>query len=426
MKSLEIFLLGNFVILLDGVDITEVLRTRKERAILAYLAEESTRIHSRETIAEFFWPDRPENYARMSLRQAFLGIRKALGGADSATPIIRIADETVQFNAQNAWLDTAAFTNHLTTVRNHHHPHLHTCQSCIHHLEQAIEMYRGDFLQDLLIGELASFQEWAIFQRERHFRRMLEALQAIAEVYSKQGNYDLAYQFAWRYVNMAPLEESAHRLLMRLLNVTGRRAAALQQYQLCKAFLARELAIEPSPETNKLYEQIKLGLPVERPDTGSLNPAPPPPATGTLPTRPRARPTGPLYDPFTQIPLSTLFMDRLTHALVRMEREHFYVVVVCLAVTIPPNMDMTPEFKNLVLQNLARRLVGSLRKGDTVGRLRDDAATAKVERHVADAVSKGAKVVVNDLNTAKMSIPDMVVDDQKLLTGLLKPIAQHR
>jgi GGDEF domain-containing protein len=235
-------------------------------------------------------------------------------------------------------------------------------------------MYRGDFLQDLLIGELASFQEWAIFQRERHFRRMLEALQAIAEVYSKQGNYDLAYQFAWRYVNMAPLEESAHRLLMRLLNVTGRRAAALQQYQLCKAFLARELAIEPSPETVKLYEQIKLGLPVERPDTGSLNPAPPAQTgnTGALPTRPRVRPTGPLYDPFTQIPLSTLFMDRLSHALVRMERDHLYVVVCCLAVTIPPNLEMTPEFKNMVMQNFIRRLVGGIRKGDTVGKLRDD------------------------------------------------------
>jgi GGDEF domain-containing protein len=167
---------------------------------------------------------------------------------------------------------------------------------------------------------------------------------------------------------MAPLEESAHRLLMRLLSITGRRGAALQQYQICKSMLARELGIEPAAETVQLYEQIKMGMTIDTPDTGKLNPA----HASNQPTRPHSRPTGPLYDPFTQIPLRTLFMDRLTHAITRMERDHFYAVVACLNTTVPLNMDLSPETRVQVEQNLIRRLVGSIRKGDSVGRLKDD------------------------------------------------------
>ncbi|MBE0686283.1 MAG: winged helix-turn-helix domain-containing protein, partial [Anaerolineaceae bacterium] len=57
----------------DGSDLSEILRTRKERALLAYLAEEPPRVQTREKVAEFFWPNRPETYARMNLRQALLG-----------------------------------------------------------------------------------------------------------------------------------------------------------------------------------------------------------------------------------------------------------------------------------------------------------------------------------------------------------------
>jgi len=80
MLKLEIFLFGNFEIRLDGVDITDSLRTRKERALLAYLAEEPAILHTREKIAEIFWPNRPETYARMNLRQALLGLRKTIEG----------------------------------------------------------------------------------------------------------------------------------------------------------------------------------------------------------------------------------------------------------------------------------------------------------------------------------------------------------
>lgn len=368
MQRLKISLLGAFTVQLAGLDVTDLLRTKKERAILAFLAQESDRAHMRQTVAEFFWPDRPENYARMNLRQALLGIRRMFGNEDTASDFLFATEETVQVEAKNMWLDTDAFTNNLMATHSHSHAHLQTCPECLSALEETVRMYRGDFLEDLLLNDLTGFQEWVFFNRERNFRYLLDALHTLTEIYFKKGDYETTYKHAWRYVSLAPLEEAAHRMLMRVFALTGRRSAALQQYQLCKSLMERELRIEPSPETKRLYEHISSGLSLEKIDTGSLANADLPPR----PAQPKPRQTGPLYDPFTHIPMRALYMDRLQHAVIRMQRDQQKLAVCLVSVSYPLNPNMLPDLKKFVEQHLVSRLLGSVRKGDTVARLEDD------------------------------------------------------
>ena len=369
MNRLEIFLLGTLRIQFEGDDINEALRTKKERAILAYLVEESARAHQRQTIAEFFWPDRPETYARMNLRQAIAGIKKSFGNDENAAAFLKIGEEALQFLPADAWLDTQAFSSHIQAAKSHAHNHLHTCVDCIEHLVKAIDCYRGDFLEDLLLGDVTGFQEWIISRRERYFRNMLDALQMLTRVYYKQDNYDQAYFYAWRYVDLAPLEEPAHRLLMRLLALSGRRSAALQQYEFCKNVIEREFGIEPSYETKQLYAQIKSGTPVEKIETGNL-------ASMDVPTLPANRvggipTTDQLYDPITHIPIRPLFMDRLRHTITRMTRAHLMTAVCVVSVSIPQSPPMSADTLRQVQQHIARRLMGSVRECDTVAQLQE-------------------------------------------------------
>ena len=48
-----------------------------------------------------------------------------------------------------------------------------------------------------------------------------------------------------------------------LFATAGQRSAALRQYETCCATLQRELGAEPSPQTEALYEQIRLGTAAE-------------------------------------------------------------------------------------------------------------------------------------------------------------------
>jgi diguanylate cyclase (GGDEF)-like protein len=167
---------------------------------------------------------------------------------------------------------------------------------------------------------------------------------------------------------MAPLEESAHRMLMRLFTRSGRRNAALQQYQLCKSIISREIGIEPSPETQYLYSQILNNQPIDRIDTGTLD--------GKISTprgnRAYKTPTGPLYDPNSEIPLKAIFMDRLKHAVSRMKRSQANALLISISFSFPLNEHILPGIKKQIDVLLARRLIGSVREADTVARLSDN------------------------------------------------------
>ncbi len=267
MERLSIYLLGSFDVQLGEGMVTSTFRTRKERALLAYLAVEQRQMHRRESLAEMLWPERPEGYARTNLRQALHGLRRAIG-----EQYIWISDEMIQVEpSQTIWLDTDAFRTIYKKTLNHTHRSVETCPECASSLQAAVELYRGDFMADVCLADAHGFQEWCVFHREQHFRYLLSALQSLSAYYQGQRDYELAHQYAWRYVNLAPLEEAAHRQLMTVLALSGRRTAALEQYHACSSLLSKELAVEPSTETQALYEKIRDGkLVLEQHGTGGL------------------------------------------------------------------------------------------------------------------------------------------------------------
>ncbi len=335
----------------------------------------------------------------MNLRQALLGLRKAFGGEEQTDSFLNISDEAILFLPEDVWMDTRAFSEYIEKSNGHPHIELHNCQECINQLEEAVEIYRGDFLSDLILSDATAFQEWAVFNRERYFRSMINTLQALSKAYFHRSNFDQAYKYAWRYVELAPLEESAHRLLMRLLTKSGRRNAALQQFQLCKSIINRELGIEPSPETQNLYQMILKNQPIERIDTGSLAGKLLQTPRGTRPLKP---PTGPLYDPNTEMPLRAIFLDRLRHAIMRMKRNQSNALLISLCISFPYHEHMTPELKQQIEVLLARRLMGTVREDDTVAKVNDNEYALVLEdihdqEVVPDIISKISKAMNSPL-----------------------------
>jgi hypothetical protein len=64
-----------------------------------------------------------------------------------------------------------------------------------------------------------------------------------------------------RWIAHYPLNEAAHRLLMRIRLAAGDHPAALRAYEACCALLDAELGAAPSQETEALAAQICLGRP---------------------------------------------------------------------------------------------------------------------------------------------------------------------
>jgi diguanylate cyclase (GGDEF)-like protein len=274
---LSLSLLGSFQCYVNGEDRSSSFRTKKERLLLAYLVVEADRPHQREVLGEMFWPGKPEGYARMNLRQALSGIRRAIQVGDVQTPFLSVSDEYVQLNAQgNISLDCKLFDTLFEDTLSHSHQNIETCPACVSGLDELIDLYRGEFLDESLLPNTYIFQEWVLFKREHYFRRLLTSLNVLVKHYQNAGEIKIALDYANRQASLAPLEESAHRQLMTLLALDGRRSAAMEQYQTCCRILLDELDVTPDLETTALYEKIKAGLifnthrPVIRPSGTNL------------------------------------------------------------------------------------------------------------------------------------------------------------
>ena len=251
MPHLVLSFFGGFQVMLDGRPATE-FKSNKIRALLAYLAVDADRPHSREALAGLLWPDRTDRDALSNLRYSLARLRKTLGDPASDRPFLLVTHQTIQFNrASDFWLDVAELDRHIGSSR------LPAAE--IGDLKSALALYRGTFLEGFSVGDAAPFEEWALLRREQITQHVLAALDALVAALADGVEYKEAQAYARQQVALDPWNEAAHRTLMRALALDEQRSAALHQFRICRRILIQELGIEPSEETVALYEAIREG-----------------------------------------------------------------------------------------------------------------------------------------------------------------------
>jgi predicted ATPase/DNA-binding SARP family transcriptional activator len=274
MATLELRLLGDLSIVQEGVPLT-ALKSKKGLALMCYLAV-TGRTYTRSALAGLLWPDIPETNALLNLRKALHLLKQHLA------PFLLISRQTIAFNqAAPIWLDVTEFA--ARTVG----------QPDAAQLRAAAALYRGDFLSDFYLADSAAFEEWAAAHRAEYRGLALEALSQLADHHLSNAQYEDAAGYARRQLAMDDLRERAHRQLMTALARSGRRNAALVQYETCRHILADALEVAPSPATARLAEQIRQdevgGLDLDMADVpGTETPAaelPDPPTIHSLPTQ---------------------------------------------------------------------------------------------------------------------------------------------
>jgi ABC-type oligopeptide transport system substrate-binding subunit/DNA-binding SARP family transcriptional activator len=263
MAHLSLSLLGSFQATLDAEPIT-AFESNKVRALLIYLAAEADRPHQRDYLAGMLWPDQPDRGALSNLRYALSNLRHAIGDRVVDPPFLLITRQTLQFNtASDHALDVADF-GELSSARQ-------PVADRIGRLERGASLYRDEFLTGFAVSDSVGFDDWVLLKRQQLNRRIMSVLHELVGHYLTLGAYDRAEAHAWRLLELEPYNEEAHRLLMRTLALSGRRSAALSQFETCRRVLKEELGVEPADETRHLYAEIQSGAltAAARPAVGS-------------------------------------------------------------------------------------------------------------------------------------------------------------
>lgn len=231
---LSIVLLGGFQIRYHN-EVLNTISTTRLQSLLAYLALHKDSSVSRQSLAFLFWPDTSDAQARANLRNLLHKLRSSLPDVDK---FLSIDQHTVQWQASSSFtLDVDQF---LSFSRQ---------STSIPDLKQAVQIYTGDFLPDC-------YEDWAQTYRENLRQTYLSSLEKLLLLLGEDRNQREALEYAQILLRQEPTREETYRHLMDLYAQCGDRASVARIYNTCVTVLERELGLEPSPATQKAYENF--------------------------------------------------------------------------------------------------------------------------------------------------------------------------
>lgn len=221
---------------------------RQGRVALALLVAERGRPVTRDELAEEFWLDDPPPAWEKGVMAVVSKLRAALRRAGLGDAALGTSFGCYQLRLPaDTWIDIEAAADAVHRAE--------TMLAAGDPLAAYPWAYVGYHVgrRPFLAGDDGPWVRRKRIQlREIHLR----ALDCAAECAAANGELAEAVQAAEDALAVEPFRETAYQRLMRVHAAAGNRAGALRVYERCRAVLAEELGVSPSPETEAVYIAI--------------------------------------------------------------------------------------------------------------------------------------------------------------------------
>jgi DNA-binding SARP family transcriptional activator len=223
----------------DARGLAALVSQAKRVVLVVYLAVARPRgLHRRDTLLSLLWPESDQVRARHALSQLVYQLRRTLG----AGALVSKGDETLGIDSTRLWCDVTAFEEALAGQR----------------LEDALELYRGEFLAGFFVPDAApELDEWIAAERTRLRAAAADAAWTLATREERGGNGTGAAHWARQAAALRPDDEHAVRDLVKLLGRLGDRTGALRTYDEFARRLYQQFEIKPSPELRAMADDLR-------------------------------------------------------------------------------------------------------------------------------------------------------------------------
>jgi DNA-binding SARP family transcriptional activator len=208
--------------------------------LLEYLVCARHRLATSEQIAEAFWPGRSQPWSTTSVRHQVHALREKLDpDRDSDTPSRFIVTQRggYMLDPKRVWIDADEFEDKvrtgLTLFVNGEG------QAAMAPMEQALDLYQGDFLSD------DPYAEWALEERDRLRELAGRGLRAMLSHRRSAGDLDAAAEHARRLAEMEPFDMDVQREFLEICIERGRHSEAMRRYALIRRRVRREFGHDP-------------------------------------------------------------------------------------------------------------------------------------------------------------------------------------
>jgi predicted ATPase/DNA-binding SARP family transcriptional activator len=232
---LEINVLGNLNLTLNGENLDSL--SLRAQVLLVYLALENGQ-HSRPYLASMLWPESSESKANTSLRVVLTELRKTVGN------YLNINRNNIGFCPDAIFnLDLFEFEKSIHDGR----------------IEDALQLYRGDFLTGVFITGSNEFENWHRWERDRirlYSIRQIE--EAILRAFALN-NFQATAKIALGLLKIDPINEIANQYYSIALALDNLSAVSIQHLDSYINQVEDQLGLPVSPEITTIRELIKAG-----------------------------------------------------------------------------------------------------------------------------------------------------------------------
>lgn len=228
--------------------------------LLATLAAAGDRGWSRDQLLVFFWPDSTQSRARHSLDQLLYALKGSI-------------DETLFASANPVRINTAVVSSDVGAF---------TAALERGDFAEAVNQYRGPFLDGFYLEDAPEFERWAEGERARLKNEYAGVLERLAHLAESQHDHTAAMKWWRRLLEVDPVSSRNATGLIRALMNAGDHAAALQYAEQYESIVSRELGTSVGPAVASLVAEVRADARTERigtqktatrPETGSASSA---------------------------------------------------------------------------------------------------------------------------------------------------------
>ncbi|MCR4300064.1 MAG: winged helix-turn-helix domain-containing protein [Sulfuricaulis sp.] len=250
--TMQVFMLGGFGLAVGGRGVDFGKWKRKQAVtLLKYLVTQVGRQVHRERILDSLWPNVDEDRGWDRLKVTMCYLRRQLCVNGMGEDVLKTVGDAYLLRRDAVSVDAETFERLVAEGGT-----LQRCQQwdeALRRYNEAEHLYRGDYLEE------DAYTDWCAEERERLRELYLEMLADMAQCNAKRGHYAEAARVCRKALVREPCRESFHRALMEYLAWLGHPDRAVAQFHACQRVLARELGVDPTPETQQLYHQILEG-----------------------------------------------------------------------------------------------------------------------------------------------------------------------
>ena len=195
----------------------------------------------RDVILETFWPEYSAAKAKGVFHATLYRMRRVV---PQETVSFDDSTDSYVFNqGPDFWFDAEVFEGLLGEASREP-------SAAYDLLAQAIRIYQGDFLPEI-------YSDWSADRRKELRRIYVDAVIQLAGIEFEASEYRQSMKLYRQAIAKEPYREDAHRGVMNSLAQAGRQSEALQHFLEFAQALKDELQVQPTAETEQLYDKIR-------------------------------------------------------------------------------------------------------------------------------------------------------------------------